>query len=281
MLVCTCVLCGPSLELGTGALWFELYAPPAGDNVFVCSRNASSVSAVVSELTARHGEGRVYGTACNVSRCADVEGLVEQAQQDMGDIDIWINNAGSNAYSYKPLIDAAESDLVDIVDTNVLGVMLCCQAAIKCMRRQKAGGHVFNMDGAGADGNPTPRFAAYGATKRALAQLSKSIQAELKTAGIESVGLHNLSPGMVTTELLMSGSDTSQAKFFINCLAETPDVVANYLVPKIREVPEKKSIGGSSTTGTYIKFLTPVKAYSAIFSRLVMGKNKNRFVTEE
>jgi chlorophyll(ide) b reductase len=249
--------------------------------VFICSRNESNVNAVVSELTVRHGPGRVHGCACNVSRSADVEALVKQAQRDLGDIDLWINNAGSNAYSYKPLIEAAESDLVDIVDTNVLGVMLCCQAAIKCMRRQKAGGHVFNMDGAGADGNPTPRFAAYGATKRALAQLSKSVQAELKAANIENVGLHNLSPGMVTTELLMSGSDTAQAKFFINCLAETPDVVADFLVQRIREVPEKKPIGGAIATGTYIKYLTPVKAYSSIFSRLVLGKNKNRFVTED
>jgi chlorophyll(ide) b reductase len=249
--------------------------------VFICSRNETNVNAVVSELSVRHGSGRVHGCACNVSRSADVEALVEQAQKDLGDIDLWINNAGSNAYSYKPLIEAEESDLVDIVDTNVLGVMLCCQAAIKCMRKQKAGGHVFNMDGAGADGSPTPRFAAYGATKRALAQLSKSVQAELKAANIDNVGLHNLSPGMVTTELLMSGSDTSQAKFFINCLAETPDVVADYLVPRIREVAEKKLGGGATATGTYIKFLTPIKAYSAIFSRLILGKNKNRFVTEE
>jgi hypothetical protein len=33
---------------------------------------------------------------------------------------------------------------------------------------------VFNMDGAGADGNPTPRFAAYGATKRSLQQVGSS-----------------------------------------------------------------------------------------------------------
>lgn len=73
------------------------------------------------------------------------------------------------------------------------------------MREQEAGGHIFNMDGAGADGSPTPRFAAYGATKRGLVQLSKSLQAELKMLGISNVGIHNLSPGMVTTDLLMSG----------------------------------------------------------------------------
>jgi hypothetical protein len=43
--------------------------------------------------------------------------------------------------------------------------------AINRMKTQPAGGHVFNMDGAGADGNATPRFAAYGATKRSLQQV--------------------------------------------------------------------------------------------------------------
>lgn len=41
------------------------------------------------------------------------------------------------------------------------------------MKDQPAGGHVFNMDGAGADGNATPRFAAYGATKRSLQQVGE------------------------------------------------------------------------------------------------------------
>ena len=44
------------------------------------------------------------------------------------------------------------------------------------MRGQPSGGHIFNMDGAGADGGATPRFAAYGASKRGLAQLGKSLQ---------------------------------------------------------------------------------------------------------
>lgn len=49
-------------------------------------------------------------------------------------------------------------------------------------------------------------------------QLGKSLEAELKMAKITNVGIHNLSPGMVTTELLMSGANTPTAKFFINCL---------------------------------------------------------------
>lgn len=78
------------------------------------------------------------------------------------------------------------------------------------LQDQSRGGHVFNMDGAGADGNATPRFAAYGATKRSLAQLGKSLASELKMLKISNVGIHNLSPGMVTTELLLSGRSGAQ-----------------------------------------------------------------------
>lgn len=36
---------------------------------------------------------------------------------------------------------------------------------MQVMQKQTSGGHIFNMDGAGADGMPTPQYAAYGATK--------------------------------------------------------------------------------------------------------------------
>jgi hypothetical protein len=52
------------------------------------------------------------------------------------------------------------------------------------MRDQPSGGHIFNMDGAGADGGATPRFAAYGASKRGLAQLGKSLQVCLLTTPV-------------------------------------------------------------------------------------------------
>lgn len=53
--------------------------------------------------------------------------------------------------------------------------------------------------GAGADGGATPRFAAYGSTKRGLAQFQKSLSAELKLQKLDNVVIHNLSPGMVAT----------------------------------------------------------------------------------
>ena len=152
--------------------------------------------------------------------------------------------------------------------------------AVRVMRDQPSGGHMFLMDGAGADGNATPRFAAYGATKRSLEQLSKSLAAELRMLDIQRVGVHNLSPGMVTTELLMAGANTPTAKFFINCLAEPAEEVAQFLVPRVRRVPQESKALGGGISPQYIRFLTPVKAYSQIAARLVLGQRKGRYVEE-
>ncbi|KAK8333758.1 hypothetical protein V6Z12_A10G223000 [Gossypium hirsutum] len=219
----------------------------AGDNVIICLRSAERVESAVNNLREEYGEQRV-----------------------------WINNAGSNAYSYKPLAEASDEDLIEVVSTNTLGLMICCREAIKMMLQQPRGGHIFNIDGAGSDGRPTPRFAAYGATKRSVVHLTKSLQAELQMQDVKNVVVHNLSPGMVTTDLLMSGATTKQAKFFINVLAEPAEVVADYLVPNIRSIP-----ASGSWKPTYIRFLTGLKAYSQIFSRLAFGARRNRYVLED
>ncbi|XP_007010600.2 PREDICTED: chlorophyll(ide) b reductase NOL, chloroplastic isoform X1 [Theobroma cacao] len=248
----------------------------AGDNVVICSRSAERVESAVKSLREEYEEQRVWGTQCDIREAQDVKNLVLFAQKNLGDIDIWINNAGSNAYSYKPLAEASDEDLIEVVSTNTLGLMICCREAIKMMLQQPRGGHIFNIDGAGSDGRPTPRFAAYGATKRSVVHLTKSLQAELQMQDVKNVVVHNLSPGMVTTDLLMSGATTKQAKFFINVLAEPAEVVAEYLVPNIRSIP-----ANGSWKPTYIRFLTGLKAYSQIFSRLAFGARRNRYMLED
>ncbi|KAJ0967882.1 hypothetical protein J5N97_024799 [Dioscorea zingiberensis] len=248
----------------------------AGDNVVICSRSAERVKSTVKQLREEFGEKHVWGTVCDVRRGEDVKALVSFARDNLKYIDIWINNAGSNAYSFKPLAETADEDLMEVVTTNTIGLMICCREAINLMLNQPRGGHIFNIDGAGSDGRPTPRFAAYGATKQSVVHLTKSLQAELRMQDVKNVMVHILSPGMVTTDLLMSGANTKQAKFFINILAEPPDVVAEYLVPSIRSVPSNQSM-----KPTYIRFLTGLKAYSQIFSRLAFGARRNRYVIED
>jgi chlorophyll(ide) b reductase len=79
-----------------------------------------------------------------------------------------------------------------------------------------------------------------------------------------------------------AGADTPTAKFFINCLAEPPEEVAAFLVPRIQRVPlDARTLGGMVAQGTYIKYLTKGKAYGQILARLLTGARKNRFVEED
>ena len=282
-----------------------------GDSVVVCSRTKESVNKCVNDLGGIYGQDKVFGTTCDVSKADQVKHMAEFAKEKLGgEIDVWINNAGTNAYSFKTLMDIDAEKLEEIVSTNMLGLMFCMKEAMGVMRDQQRKGHIFNMDGAGASGSATPRFAAYGATKRSLEQFNMSLEAELEIHGIKNIVLHLLSPGMVTTELLMSGSDTPMSKFMINALAEEPKDVASFLVPRVREVvleaSEESSAGEGQGEGegegegvssfiaaanatrkkimkkdsTYIKYLTLPKAFFQIFLKGAFGIRNNKWIEE-
>lgn len=74
-------------------------------------------------------------------------------------------------------VDSSPEQLQQVVSTNMVGTLLCTRAAMQLMQKQNGGGHIFNMDGAGADGMPTPQYAAYGATKAGLPLQEKDRQA--------------------------------------------------------------------------------------------------------
>ncbi|KAH7690061.1 Short-chain dehydrogenase/reductase SDR protein [Dioscorea alata] len=245
----------------------------AGDNVVVCSRSAERVELTIKQLREEFGEKHV-------------ELSVMLVKERMSRLSLPLHGISSITLIYgSTMLDLMHTatnhwlkllTMILFVTTNTIGVMICCREAINMMLNQPRGGHIFNIDGAGSDGRPTPRFAAYGATKQSVVHLTKSLQAELQMQDVKNVMVHNLSPGMVTTDLLMSGANTKQAKFFINILAEPPDVVAENLVPSIRSVPSRQSM-----RPTYIRFLTGLKAYSQIFSRLAFGARRNRYVIED
>lgn len=99
---------------------------------------------------------------------------------------------------------------------------------------------------------PALQYAAYGATKCAIAQLLKTLQHE--AAGLANpVRIHNLSPGMVLTPLLLEGATPSSKQVF-NILCEHPETVAAFLVPRLRSVVAR------GEAGTAIRFLTPTRA---------------------
>lgn len=241
----------------------------AGDRVVVCSRGSDTaeVTAALSKLRTL-GSGAVFHTCCDVSVPEDVERLGNFVAESLDqNIDCWINNAGQVG-TRGNLIDLPADEVVGVVNTNLLGVLLCSRVAHRIMKER--GGHVFTMDGAGSGGNATASYVAYGATKRAVPQMVSSLSKELKDS---TVRFHTLSPGMVLTDLLLSGNenDTKSLQFF-NYLAEEPDTVAEDLVPRIRSV-----VLDNRKTNQYIKFLTLPRAFLQIAAGFLFGFRRNRY----
>jgi chlorophyll(ide) b reductase len=235
-----------------------------GDRLVVSSRSQERVEAAVAKLKDEFPEEHVAGLAADVSVSDDVEALADFALDQLGSLDIWINNAGTTGFENKALAESDPDTLEAVVRTNLLGTLLGCRAALRVMLPQGRG-HIFNMDGRGADGTATPEMAAYGATKRAIPQLTNSLAKETEGTG---VGVHTLSPGMVLTDLLLHDA-TPEAKRIYNILAERPETVARWLVERARKV---------EGSGQYIRFLTNPKA---AWRFATAWRRKNRFFDEE
>ena len=238
-----------------------------GDRVCICGRSATRVDAAVAALRAEFPGACVAGTRCDVTDPRDVDAFGDYAAATVGVIHHWLNNAGMVS-SRQPLFDIDASEVVRVCNTNLTGAILCCQKAVKLMRRQGASGtggsgeersgssstnrsssqryHVYNFGFSRWGASFSKSTCTHKATKRGLSQLTSALSEELTEAGVECVGVHQLSPGMVLTDLLLEGASPVARRFF-NVLAEEPEVVAADLCPKIRAV---------SGTNSSIEFLT-------------------------
>ena len=234
-----------------------------GDRVCICGRSATRVDAAVAALRAEFPGACVAGARCDVTDPRDVDAFGDYAAATIGVVHHWLNNAGMVS-SREPLFDVEPAEVVRVCNTNLTGAILCCQKAVRLMRRQdegSAGGsrraresnggspqryHVYNFGFSQWGASFSKSTCTHKATKRGLSQLTASLSEELLEAGVDSVGVHQLSPGMVLTDLLLDGASPTARRFF-NVLAEEPEVVAADLCPKIRE-----TVG----TRTAIEFLT-------------------------
>jgi len=235
----------------------------------------------VRALRAKHdgGIGRVYGTVCDVSDAGSVDKLAEFAKENLGTVHYWINNAGING-GRRPFTTLSTPAVEAVVKVNLVGVMLCTHTALKLMQSQDGVvSHIFNTVGSGVKGGGTPGYAAYGATKRGLPQMTDSLVAEL-TKGVPgfevekpkgTVNVHTLSPGMVFTDLLLNDSTPELRKFPFGVLAAQPDEVGEDLVPKIL---------ATSGNGKKVEFLTTDRVLTQFFRKFALGE-KSKYIDDD
>ncbi|MFX1381935.1 MAG: SDR family oxidoreductase [Promethearchaeota archaeon] len=242
-----------------------------GDSVVICSRNEDRVDKALKNLKQLYSNDSVYGVKCDITQKENVENLGQFALENLGSIDIWINNAGISSAGDKPLVDTSEENIRTIINTNLIGTLFGCQVALGIMLKQKFG-KIFNLEGLGSDGRVVPNVIPYISTKAAIPMVTKTLTKELKNSNIL---VNNIHPGMMVTDLILKGM-SSESKL-INILAELPITVAQKMVPIMKNIKKTgKRIKFSKGSKIFIRFMTSWR-----FKNRFMDKNGNLLIEIE
>jgi NAD(P)-dependent dehydrogenase (short-subunit alcohol dehydrogenase family) len=166
-----------------------------GWNVGLVGRTAASLNQTIT--SAAQVQGRLLAIPADISDALQVGHMAQQARQQLGEIDVLVNCAGTNV-ARRSLAELTVEDYRRIVDVNLTGAYLCVQAVLGPMRRRGNGTIVNIVSDAGLTAN-AKAGPAYVASKFGLTGLTQSINAEARGDGVRACAIF---PGDVNTPLL-------------------------------------------------------------------------------
>jgi 3-oxoacyl-[acyl-carrier protein] reductase len=179
---------------GIGAAIAEAFGA-AGATVLVTHRDSPEAASAVAERIARRG-GRALLTEADLSARAGCEALVAQAQELLGGLDVWVNNAGADVLTGEPARWDWERKLDVLLAVDLKGTVACSYAVGAVMREQAGGGTIVNMSWdhvtAGMAGENPELFSA---VKGGVLAFSKSLARGLAPR----VRVNVLCPGWIET----------------------------------------------------------------------------------
>jgi 3-oxoacyl-[acyl-carrier protein] reductase len=195
------IVTGAASGFGRGIA--ELFAQH-GARVVIADLNTSGAAAVASGI----GTAAVPFT-CDVSKKADVEGLVTAAVKAFGGLDILVNNAGTT-HKNQSLMTVTEDEFDRIYAVNVKSIYLSTLAAVPEMEKRGGGSIINTASTAGV--RPRPGLTWYNGSKGAVITLTQSMAAELAPKNIR---VNAINPVIGETGLLsefMGVPDTPEAR---------------------------------------------------------------------
>jgi 3-oxoacyl-[acyl-carrier protein] reductase len=171
----------------------------AGARVAVVGRDGARAEAAAGELP---GDGhRGYG--CDVADPAAAAALVKQVEEEMGSLDVLVNNAGVTRDNL--LMRIRDEDWDAVLDTNLRGAFNLIRAASRGMMKRRAGRIVNVTSVVGITGNKGQ--ANYAASKAGLIGLTKSVAKELASRGIL---VNAVAPGYIETDMTSELPDAAR-----------------------------------------------------------------------
>ena len=164
-----------------------------GANVIVCDYNEANALETVREIEALGV--RAAAAVCDVRDRKKIFDYVKKAEQIFGGIDILVNNAGGSAGLLGKLtkfVDAEESTLDFVIDTNIKGAFHCTQAVLPSMIAHRYG-KIINISSIAALVGLCERV-DYSAAKAGLIGMSRALAMEV---GEYNICVNCVSPGAI------------------------------------------------------------------------------------
>jgi 3-oxoacyl-[acyl-carrier protein] reductase len=163
----------------------------AGAKVAVAGRTQLTIDEAVERL--RSQGGTAIAVQCDVSDKASVHQMVTEVNEQLGGIDILINNAA--IYPRRAWTEITESEWDDVLGTNLKGYFLCAQAAFPYMK-PRGHGRIINVASITVFGGWS-MLLDYVSSKGAIVAFTRALAREI---GPEGVTVNTISPGAFPTD---------------------------------------------------------------------------------
>ncbi len=164
----------------------------AGANVVIASRKLENLEATAKELEAL--PGRVVPVACHVGKPAELEALVQTTEQQLGPVDILVNNSATNL-GQGPSLQTDASQFDKMFEINVKAAYHLVHRVVPGMR-ERGGGNIINITSISGL-KPQPGGLLYSFTKAGLVMLTRSWAREFGPWGIR---VNAIAPGLIKTD---------------------------------------------------------------------------------
>jgi short-subunit dehydrogenase len=213
-----------------------------GAKCFICGRNQEQIDETIAAIEEAGSPGSSHGIVTDLANEEDIERLFKQVDEQLGGLDVLINNA---ALGYGSVTEGGYKEISYIVQTNLIGYLACTHYAVE--RMEAAGkGHVLNIGSMSADVREEGS-SVYVATKSGIQGFSEALRKELNPKNIK---VTLIEPGAVDTDMqpgstaekqeqmdsleMMPAEDIAMAVVFCLAQHERCDVVGMQIKPHLQ-----------------------------------------------
>jgi 3-oxoacyl-[acyl-carrier protein] reductase len=182
---------------GIGAAIAKRLAADGANVAITYSKGADAAASVVKEIE-RTG-GKAIAIQADATDAGAVQAAVEKTVATFGRLDVLVNNAGTAIP--KTFEETTLEELDRVINTNVRGVFIATQAALKHMKR---GGRIIMIGSSVGERVLVPGLVPYSATKGAVKMFTQGLSREVGSRGIT---VNNVQPGPIDTDLNPAAGD--------------------------------------------------------------------------